>query len=154
VSFAKWVLAWSVAGRPDARHTLQLTGLVHEAWLRLVSGKSQSFQNRQHFFAAAAQAMRRILIEKARRKKRERQGGQLQRVELDAIELAAPLPDDDLLAPVNRLLVVEQDHVPIIALSFSERGGAGTVNLGALSISWPVGPGSPKASVSKRSRPR
>jgi RNA polymerase sigma factor (TIGR02999 family) len=81
-----------------AGHTLQPTALVHEVWLRLVRGKDQSFENRRHFFAAAAQAMRRILIERARHRDRARHGGQLQRVDFDAVELAAPLPDDDLLA--------------------------------------------------------
>jgi RNA polymerase sigma factor (TIGR02999 family) len=79
-------------------HTLQPTALVHEVWLRLVRGNDQSFENRRHFFAAAAQAMRRILIERARHRDRARHGGQLQRVDLDAVELAAPLADDDLLA--------------------------------------------------------
>jgi RNA polymerase sigma factor (TIGR02999 family) len=79
-------------------HTLQPTALVHEVWLRLVRGNDQSFENRRHFFAAAAQAMRRILIERARHRDRACHGGQLQRVDMDAVELAAPLPDEDLLA--------------------------------------------------------
>ena len=78
-------------------HTLQPTALVHEAWLRL-DGANQPFANRAHFFAAAGEAMRRILVEYARRKKRLKRGGNLQRVELEEVNLAAPLADDDLLA--------------------------------------------------------
>lgn len=101
--------------------TLQPTALVHEAWLRLVRGQDESFQNRQHFFAAAAEAMRRILIERARRKKRERHGGQLQRVELDAGEIAAPLPDDDLLAldeALDRLAALDPAAAELVKLRF------------------------------------
>jgi len=78
--------------------TLQATALVHEAWLRLAGGEKQSWDGRHHFFAAAAEAMRRILIENARRKARVRHGGGGERVNLDEVEIAAPLPDDDLLA--------------------------------------------------------
>jgi RNA polymerase sigma factor (TIGR02999 family) len=90
--------------------TLQATALVHEAYLRLVaspggqSGESQQqWANRRHFFAAAAEAMRRILVENARRKKRLRHGGALQRVELAEDLLAAKDPAEDVLA-VNEAL--------------------------------------------------
>src|ERR1700740_2216152 len=63
--------------------TLQATALVHEAWLRLVGNKKPSFENRAHFFAAAAEAMRRILIDRTRQKRALRHGGGLQRVDLD-----------------------------------------------------------------------
>src|SRR6266699_6500379 len=63
--------------------TLQPTALVHEAWLRLVGNRAFEFENRGHFFAAAAEAMRRILVESARRKQRLRHGGQLERVDVD-----------------------------------------------------------------------
>src|SRR5262245_58218791 len=76
--------------------TLQATALVHEAYLRLVG--DQSFANRRHFFAAAAEAMRRILVENARRKRRVKRGGQWQRIDLEADALAAPERDDRLLA--------------------------------------------------------
>ncbi len=79
-------------------HTLQPTALVHEAWLRLVGDRASEFENRNHFFAAAAEAMRRILVESARRKMRVKHGGQLERVELDAMELPLTLPDEKLLA--------------------------------------------------------
>ncbi len=78
--------------------TLQPTALVHEAWLRLVGTKSPRFENRAHFFAAAAEAMRRILIDNARRKRAMRHGGGQQRVDFEQAELAAPAPDDELLA--------------------------------------------------------
>lgn len=79
--------------------TLQPTALVHEAYLRLV-GKSPGVQwnGRGHFFASAAEAMRRILVEAARRKGRDRHGGGRARIDLDAVELAADQADDRLLA--------------------------------------------------------
>jgi RNA polymerase sigma factor (TIGR02999 family) len=104
-----------------ASHTLQPTALVHEVWLRLARGKDQSFVNRRHFFAAAAQAMRRILIERARHRDRARHGGQLQRVDLDAVELAAPLPDDDLLAldeALDQLAVFDPTAAELVKLRF------------------------------------
>jgi len=79
--------------------TLQATALVHEAYLRLVGkGREQPWNGRGHFFAAAAEAMRRILIENARRKKGLRHGGDLSRRELDGEQLTAPEPREDLLA--------------------------------------------------------
>jgi RNA polymerase sigma factor (TIGR02999 family) len=85
-------------------HTLQPTALVHEAWLRL-AGKDADvkFANRAHFFAAAAEAMRRILIERARRKGAEKRGGDWQRVDLDKVDVAADADDDTLLL-VNEAL--------------------------------------------------
>jgi RNA polymerase sigma factor (TIGR02999 family) len=79
--------------------TLQATALVHEAYLRLVDvEQAQHWNSRGHFFAAAAQAMRRILVESARRKGRDRHGGGRQRVELEGVELAVELPVEDLQA--------------------------------------------------------
>src|SRR5260221_6643344 len=79
--------------------TLDATGLVHEAYLRLVPAKPQAaFANRRHFFAAAAEAMRRILVENARRKRRLKRGGQLTRQELDGQGLGLPGLRDELLA--------------------------------------------------------
>jgi RNA polymerase sigma factor (TIGR02999 family) len=79
--------------------TLQATALVHEAYLRLVDvDKAQHWNSRGHFFAAAAEAMRRILVEGARRKARAKHGGGRQRVPLDGLELAVELPVEDLLA--------------------------------------------------------
>jgi len=78
--------------------TLQPTALVHEAWLRLVGESNPNFSGRAHFFGAAAEAMRRILIEKARRKRASRHGGNQQRVDLESVEVAGPAGDDELLA--------------------------------------------------------
>jgi len=78
--------------------TLQPTALVHEAWLRLVGKEQPGWNGRAHFFGAAAEAMRRILIENARRKKAGRHGGGQVKLELDEVEVTAPTKDDDLLA--------------------------------------------------------
>ena len=77
--------------------TLQATALVHEAWLRLAGGGNSQWQGRTHFFGAAAEAMRRILIEKVRRKHAQRHGAGKPKVDLDEIEVAAPTRDDELL---------------------------------------------------------
>src|SRR5688500_14712248 len=74
-------------------HTLQATALVHEAWMRLGCGETaggQAFENRAHFFSAAAEAMRRILVEAARRKGRDKRGAGAEHVDVDVIEIAAP----------------------------------------------------------------
>jgi len=73
--------------------TLQATALVHEAWLRLAGSTRQEWRGREHFFSAAAEAMRRILVENARRKLRLRHGGGLQRVDIEAFDL--PIAEDD-----------------------------------------------------------
>jgi RNA polymerase sigma factor (TIGR02999 family) len=87
-----------------AGHTLQPTALVHEAWLRLAGNDAQvQFANRAHFFAAAAEAMRRILVERARRKSAEKRGGDWQRIDLDKVDIAADADDDTLLL-VNEAL--------------------------------------------------
>ena len=86
-----------------AGNTLQPTALVHEAWLRLVGNDNPKFAGRAHFFAAAAEAMRRILIDRARRKRALRHGGGQERVDIQQIELASPDSDDQLLA-VNEAL--------------------------------------------------
>jgi RNA polymerase sigma factor (TIGR02999 family) len=78
--------------------TLQATALVHEAYLRLVDGKAQAWNSRGHFFAAAAEAMRRILVEQARRKHRFKHGGGLERTDLHDAQIACHARDDELLA--------------------------------------------------------
>ena len=83
--------------------TLQPTALVHEAWLRLVGSTNPNFSGRAHFFGAAAKAMRRILIEKARRKHAQRHGRDQQRVDFESIDVAGPVDDDQILA-VNEAL--------------------------------------------------
>jgi RNA polymerase sigma factor (TIGR02999 family) len=88
----------------SADHTLQPTALVHEAWLRLAGNDAGlPFANRAHFFAAAAEAMRRILIDRARRKSSHKRGRDAQRLDLDKLELAAEA-DSDLLLLVNESL--------------------------------------------------
>jgi RNA polymerase sigma factor (TIGR02999 family) len=79
-----------------AGQTLQPTALVHEAWLKL-AGSRQSWTSRAHYFGAAAEAMRRILIDRARKRNRVRHGGGLQRVDLESVELAATTDDETLL---------------------------------------------------------
>ncbi|HLH56678.1 MAG TPA: ECF-type sigma factor [Verrucomicrobiae bacterium] len=78
--------------------TLQATALVHEAWLRLLGSEERGWEGRRHFFGAAAEAIRRILVENARRKRRLKHGGQLERVDVAEVEVASPLPDEELLA--------------------------------------------------------
>jgi len=96
-------LATSKMAREAPGQTLQPTALVHEAWLRLVGTKNPKFENRAHFFAAAAEAMRRILIDRARKKLTQRHGEGFERVELDGQYLAAPETDQQLIA-VNEVL--------------------------------------------------
>jgi len=79
-------------------HTLQPTALVHEAYLRLIGSEDKRWQNSRHFFAAAAEAMRHILVDSARRKGRLKRGGQWQRLNLDTLELAADAQPEALLA--------------------------------------------------------
>ena len=101
--------------------TLQPTALVHEAWLRLVGDRAFEFENRGHFFAAAAEAMRRILVESARRKKCLKHGGLMERVDMDAVELPLPMPDDELLAldeALNRLTTVDARAAEVVKLCF------------------------------------
>jgi RNA polymerase sigma factor (TIGR02999 family) len=89
-------LAAQKMAREAPGQTLQATALVHEAWLR-VGGEAQSWQSRAHFFGAAAEAMRRILIDRARRKRAARHGGGLDRVGLDDVEIAAPVEENELM---------------------------------------------------------
>lgn len=103
-------------------HTLQPTALVHEAWLRLVSGDaSAQFQSRAHFFAAAAEAMRRILIDRARRKSAARHGGDQQRVAMDEMALACPDDDDQMLAvseALDKLAVHHKVEAELVKLRY------------------------------------
>ena len=96
-------LAAAKMSREAPGQTLQPTALVHEAWLRL-GGDGQRWENRAHFFGAAAEAMRRILVESARRKLREKRGGGVEHVDVDEIEIAAPMPNDDELLAVHDAL--------------------------------------------------
>src|SRR5512137_2858941 len=91
-------LAAEKMGRETPTQTLQPTALVHEAWLRLAGNQNPQFANRAHFFAAAAEAMRRILIENARRKRAARHGGGQKPLNIEQVEIACPTKDDELLA--------------------------------------------------------
>jgi len=91
-------------------NTLQATALVHEAWLRLVGDEAQAWHGRAHFFAAAAEAMRRILVERARHKQAARRGGNQQRVELEEADLASPGNDERLLAVNEALHKLALEH--------------------------------------------
>jgi RNA polymerase sigma factor (TIGR02999 family) len=102
--------------------TLQPTALVHEAWLRLVGKDAQAhFQNRAHFFAAAAEAMRRILIDRARRKRATRHGGGQQRVEIEEVDLISPGGDDQLLAvseALDKLAIEHNEEAELVKLRY------------------------------------
>lgn len=101
--------------------TLQPTALVHEAWLRLRGNEGKRFANRAHFIAAAAEAMRRILIERARRKHRLRRGGGWQRVELEHVTVAIDDPDETVLAvheALDRLAASDPLKAEIVKLRY------------------------------------
>jgi len=91
-------LAAAKMAKEASGHTLQPTALVHEVWLRLTGKESMQWNGRGHFFAAAAEAMRRILIENARRKQRLKHGGEWQRVHLTTLDVAVTSDDEQLLA--------------------------------------------------------
>jgi RNA polymerase sigma factor (TIGR02999 family) len=102
-------------------HTLQPTALVHEAWLHLGGDQQPAWANRAHFFGAAGEAMRRILVDRAREKMAQKRGGNLKRVELDAVELPSPMPDDELLAlndALDRLTTVDTRAAEMVKLCF------------------------------------
>ena len=104
-----------------AGQTLQPTALVHEAWLRLVGDKERTWQNRTHFFSAAAEAMRRILIESARRKSRLKRGGGQQRLDIEGLDLAVTTPDDRVLLideALEELRAEDPERARIVMLKF------------------------------------
>lgn len=112
--------AAKMAQQPEGQ-TLQATALVHEAWLRLTDGPSRPYASRRHFFSAAAQAMRHLLIERARRKLRERHGGELQRVDVDEVEIAAPADDERLLqinSALEELSLLAPEKAEVVKLRF------------------------------------
>jgi len=101
--------------------TLQPTALVHEAWLRLVTDEDRTWQNRAHFFGAAAEAMRRILIEKARRKSRLKHGDGQAQLNIDELELAETTPDDKVLLineALERLEALDSEAARVVVLKF------------------------------------
>ena len=101
--------------------TLQPTALVHEAWLRLVGSGQEHWNSRGHFFGAAAEAMRRILVERARKKARVRHGGQLERVDLDHVTMATQDNDDTILAvheALEKLAVQSPQKAEVVKLRY------------------------------------
>jgi RNA polymerase sigma factor (TIGR02999 family) len=105
-------LARARLAREAPGHTLAPTGLAHEAYLRLVENPEMRWENRAHFFAAAAEAMRRILIDQARTRQSQRRGGGRQRQALEHVDIAAPEPSIDLLAMDEALERFEQLDKP------------------------------------------
>src|SRR6266702_1060707 len=114
-------LAGQKMAHEPAGHTLQPTALVHDAWLRLVNSDQRTWQNRAHFFAAAAEAMRRILIESARRKRALRHGGANPRVNLEDVEIPAAQHDERLLAvhdALDKLAAQDKKIAELVKLRF------------------------------------
>lgn len=104
-----------------AGQTLQATALVHEAWLRMIGDGDRTWQNRAHFFAAAAEAMRRILVENARRKSRLKRGGGQLRLDIDEVDLAATPPDEKILLmddALEQLQAEDPEKARIVVLKF------------------------------------
>jgi len=101
--------------------TLQATALVHDAYLKLTGGEREQWQSRRHFFAAAAEAMRHILIDRARRRMRTRHGANAEKVELDAIEIPEPAKDEVLLLlndALDQLQTLQPERAEIVKLRF------------------------------------
>ena len=116
-------LAKSKLAHEKTGHTLQATALVHEAWLRLVGpdGEDRDWDTRGHFFAAAAESMRRILVESARRRGRLKRGGDREREAVDLLEIAAPQPHENLLdldVALNKLAGVDAQAVALVQLRY------------------------------------
>jgi RNA polymerase sigma factor (TIGR02999 family) len=102
-------------------HTLQATALVHEAYLRLLGDRECSWENRRHFFAAAAEAMRRVLVESARRKGAQKRGGSLSRHDLSDFEGFHSITPDDILAvdeSLDRLAAADEQAAALVKLRY------------------------------------
>jgi RNA polymerase sigma factor (TIGR02999 family) len=118
-------LAAQKLGKEKPGQTLESTALVHEAYIRLVAtpagGEAQKWEGRGHFFAAAAEAMRRILVENARRKGRRKHGGGLPRVDMELANIASPIPDENLLVlddAMTRLAAEDPVRARLVELRF------------------------------------
>ena len=114
-------LAAQKMSREPPGQTLQATALVHEAYIKLVGAEAQNFSGRTHFFAAAAEAMRRILIDNARRKQRLKHGGGKKEVALNDIEPAVEAPSDDLIAldeALERLAKMDKVKADLVKLRY------------------------------------
>ena len=103
-------LAASRMAQESAGHTLQPTALVHEAWMRLVGDGDRTWKNRAYFLGAAAEAMRRILIESARHKSRLKYGGGQERLNIEDVDLAGTTPDEKVLLINDALEQLEKEH--------------------------------------------
>ena len=107
--------------REAQNQTLQPTALVHEAWLRLTTDEEMGWQNRGHFFGAAAEAMRRILIERARRRSRLKHGGGQVRIDIQELELADTTPDEKVLLineALERLQAEDPEKARVVVMKF------------------------------------
>ncbi len=114
-------LAAARMAQEAAGQTLQATALVHEAWLRMVGDGDRDWQNRAHFFGAAAEAMRRILVENARRKSRLKRGGGQMKVDIDDLDLAAATPNEKVLLineALDRLRAEDAEKARIVVMKF------------------------------------
>jgi RNA polymerase sigma factor (TIGR02999 family) len=126
-------IAAAKLSREAAGQTLQPTALVHEAWLRLGADQQPQWQNRGHFLAAAAEAMRRILVENARRKHRIKRGGGAERVELHESAIESPMDDEKVLQvneALDALAAEDPQKAEIVKLRFF--GGLGHHEIAAL----------------------
>jgi RNA polymerase sigma factor (TIGR02999 family) len=114
-------LAAARMNQESAGHTLQATALVHEAWLRMVGDGDREWQNRAHFFGAAAEAMRRILVDNARRKSRLKRGGDQARVDIEELDLVATSPDEKILLmdeALEKLRAEDPEKARIVVMKF------------------------------------
>jgi RNA polymerase sigma factor (TIGR02999 family) len=125
----------------SAGHTLQPTALVHEAWLRLAGDGRQNWKSRAYFFAAAAEAMRRILVEHARRKARLKHGGRQERLNIEDLDLAGAGPDEKVLLVDEALAHLERsnpERARVVVLKFfggmTNREVADTMAIGERSV--------------------
>ena len=102
-------------------HTLQPTALVHEAWLKIAGTDERIWQGRKHFFAAAAEAMRRILVDRARRRLAAKRGAGAERLDTDVLDIPAPAPDDQLLAmseALEKFSALDSRKVELVKLRY------------------------------------
>ena len=116
-------MAWAKLNHEPSDHSLQATALVQEAWMRLVgpTGESREWENRGHFFAAAAESMRRILVDSARRRSQVKRGGDREREEFDLDEVMAPELREDLLEldnALNKLAAIDPQAVALVQLRY------------------------------------
>jgi RNA polymerase sigma factor (TIGR02999 family) len=114
-------LAAARMAQEPAGQTLQATALVHEAWLALTRSGNQTWKDRAHFFGAAAEAMRRVLVDNARRKSRQKRGGGQQRLDIEEVELAGATPDEKLLLideALERFEKEDPERAQLVLLKF------------------------------------